>query len=386
MDNNNVSLINQLYLVRAFLSTLSQNNTELEELESLRKQCDESKFVPSVFDNGHRLADQLNEEESKLNKLHHDLEQLEEKDKELDLKISKQQESINNDFSYRGNLIFTLIFTAITFVGMFFLGKWWVNTDYSFWVGLLFFPVSIVLLFFDISLWSVSSKKHINEEKRKKDSNLKLLLEEKEEIPDKKATVKKEIANTNANILSIKQNIDLNAIKVKELETAEFEEFCKSKSARLKDYENKQLALVKKASFIDDCVGNITIIDKRDWKNLDLIIYQLETGRADSIKEALQQADLYIRHNEIKAVMQTATLAICSNIKESIGKLSFSIGASFESLRSDVEAMNQTNFAMSSKFDDLISAQDLSNALLKKANVSSERLVEDIDKIKNYFG
>ena len=123
-------------------------------------------------------------------------------------------------------------------------------------------------------------------------------------------------------------------------------------------------------------------IDERDWKYLDLIIYELETGRAESIKEALQQADLYVRHNEMKEIMQTATVAICSSIKESMGDISRSIRTQITGLRSDITELNQTQRDLSGKLDDMVDAQELSNALLKKANVSSEKLAEDVSRIR----
>lgn len=118
-----------------------------------------------------------------------------------------------------------------------------------------------------------------------------------------------------------------------------------------------------------------TVIDERDWGNLDIIIYELETGRADTIKEALQQTDLYIRHGEIVGLIKAATEAICSTIRNSIDDFSRSFKTEISLLRADISEMNDS-------VGSLLNEQELSNALLKKANVSSQELAKDVARIR----
>ena len=140
--------------------------------------------------------------------------------------------------------------------------------------------------------------------------------------------------------------------------------------------------LVEDNQDMHTCAENSIPLDERDWKNLDLIIYELETGRADTIKEALQQADLYVRHGEIIKVMENATTAICSSIRDNIGRLSSSINFALSEIRYDLADINQSNREMSAKLDTMIDSQELSNALLKKADVSSEKLAESVSRIR----
>ena len=137
-----------------------------------------------------------------------------------------------------------------------------------------------------------------------------------------------------------------------------------------------------------------TVLDERDWKHLDLIIYELETGRADTIKEALQQADLYIRHGELKQMITTATLGICSTIQSSIAELSSSISTSLASLnvnlselRYDMNEINRINSKINIQFNEklsnLISSQELTNSLIEKSNISSKKMIEDIARMKH---
>ena len=133
------------------------------------------------------------------------------------------------------------------------------------------------------------------------------------------------------------------------------------------------------------------VLDERDWKNLDLIIYELETGRADSIKEALQQADLMIRHNEMSQMMQTATEAICKSIQSGMTDIRRGMTNILRSINMQIEAQERSAREISNKFDDMLDAQKLSNALQEKANISSVQLADDISRIRElknweYYG
>ena len=132
-------------------------------------------------------------------------------------------------------------------------------------------------------------------------------------------------------------------------------------------------------------------IDERDWENLDIIIYELETGRADTMKEALQQADYYNRHNEMIEAIETAGRAISASISQNINDLKHSIGLQVKTLRADINELNESQRAIEGKLGDMLDAQELSNALLEKANESSKDLAENIEYIKGikyreYYG
>lgn len=119
-----------------------------------------------------------------------------------------------------------------------------------------------------------------------------------------------------------------------------------------------------------------TILDKRDWENLDLIIYYYETGRADSVKEALQLVDKEKRNDALIEAIGIATNEICRSI-HSLGKV---IIQGFSSLSAQLEAQRaQIAGAMS----DILTQQTLNNALLAKANVSSKQMVEQMKTLNN---
>ena len=62
-------------------------------------------------------------------------------------------------------------------------------------------------------------------------------------------------------------------------------------------------------------------LDVRDWNNIDLIIYYLETQRADTIKEALQLADREKQTERIEVAMSKATEEITRQIEAGVNYL-----------------------------------------------------------------
>ncbi len=146
------------------------------------------------------------------------------------------------------------------------------------------------------------------------------------------------------------------------------------------------------------------VIDKRDWQNLDLIIYYFETGRADSRKEALQLVDKEIQTKTIVQALGYATKEICENIRDGLNQVRSDMIQCFglmgrlisetavnmakfqHSLHQEqmgairaAEAYNEATYA---RMTELVSSVNLQNALQAKANESSERLASDVAYMK----
>lgn len=157
------------------------------------------------------------------------------------------------------------------------------------------------------------------------------------------------------------------------------------------------------------------LLDTRDWGILDLVIWQLETKRADTLKEALQLADRETQTDRIVRAMQSASEAISQSIsdgfntlltqiygslntltqglKNATTALSSQISASEEHIVSKIDegedifesldenhrkAMLETTEAL----DRLSSQASLQSALAEKSNTSSKELVEAVKKLK----
>ena len=114
------------------------------------------------------------------------------------------------------------------------------------------------------------------------------------------------------------------------------------------------------------------LLDVRDWKYLDLVIFAIETRRADNIKEALTFVDGEVRTKRITSMIEKAARQICETISIGMAALQNTMVSCCNSINAHITAVGGE---LSAKLDRAISATEMSNALLTKANVSSERLL-----------
>lgn len=391
--------LSKLYFLRAALSKISNNLGECDGIDEKIKSILERKFTPSIPSEIFESKDaHLNKHDNEIKELETNVQELNDKEAELKNKITtleKNYDKANRPYKFSDSLglVFLEIFLAAI---IFFLMRWWLNVDRSFWVGLISFPVSLASLVLAIGSIFASTPKERERDLERMKKEIQKEHEKLIQINDSKCALQEKISEIENDKTQIEQRIAKFQNSADEIIKKEYEKFCQSNKLEKKSLLQSKEAFTEEANVIYDFIKATSIIDERDWKNLDVIIYEIETGRADNMKEALQQADMYVRHDEIMDAMETATAAICSTIKESIAELSRSIGKSLSSLRlelkglrsdvsdlrSDIFEISKANSEMSERFDSLVNAQELSNALLKKANTSSEHLAEDIRRMR----
>lgn len=129
-------------------------------------------------------------------------------------------------------------------------------------------------------------------------------------------------------------------------------------------------------------------IDLRDWENLDLVIFYMETGRADTIKEALQQVDRQRQNNAIIDAIGLATKQISATISNGMLALGMTVmGCSMLLMNMVKEAKTTLSAAASLYAPDTTSAvpmldgaseDEIASAMESKADVSSRDLMSDI--------
>lgn len=164
---------------------------------------------------------------------------------------------------------------------------------------------------------------------------------------------------------------------------AKFQDAQKETKLVLVDIKSRQEIIKKESQGIEKVLikefGNL--LDIRDWENLDLVIYYYETGRADSVKEALQLVDNEKRNNMLIQAIGIATNEICRSI-QTLGEV---IVAGFNSLSAQLEAQRIQTLGALQQINDNISGvltqQTLNNALLAKANISSKEMVEQMKQL-----
>lgn len=138
-----------------------------------------------------------------------------------------------------------------------------------------------------------------------------------------------------------------------------------------------------------------TFLDSRDWENLDYIIYMLETGRADSMKEALQLVDRARQTEEIIEAVESSSRMICSTLVESTRRLGMLFSQCTERLSLRIDGLSQqmdfANQNLTAQFSDmgkyvssLTSEVALGNALQAKANETSLELAEEVHALKEH--
>ncbi len=135
--------------------------------------------------------------------------------------------------------------------------------------------------------------------------------------------------------------------------------------------ENATNVLDKRNQAIGAIVGNCNqfyrellaqfspLLDERDWPHLDLVIYQLETGRADSIKEALHQVDRELQTERIeKSVFNAATM------------------------QATLRTMSLP--AIRGKITVYANSQNVTAALVSKAGLNGQQLLKEVLAIRQY--
>lgn len=159
-----------------------------------------------------------------------------------------------------------------------------------------------------------------------------------------------------------------------------------------------------------------SFLDERDWKHVDLIIFYLETGRGDTLKECLQQVDRQVQVDAIISEIRKASNSICQTInrsinqlrvemvgcfnnlsnqlniqhKEIMGKLNdinkgiSSINKNINDLNSAIKDGNAIMNEISNNMNNIANANYLQNALLTKISVDSMLLEKDMNYIVNY--
>ena len=168
---------------------------------------------------------------------------------------------------------------------------------------------------------------------------------------------------------------------------AEYKEKEKETLQEISELESQLVIIRKETRIIEDTLLKEfkDMLDSRDWENLDLIIYYYETGRADSIKEALQLVDVERRNNELVYSIQRASEEMCSSIENNVKYLGKVLNIGFNSLsallnKQRIQTVNELK-KINKNVSEIWYGQMFSNALLEKATLSSRELVKQMREI-----
>ncbi len=126
------------------------------------------------------------------------------------------------------------------------------------------------------------------------------------------------------------------------------------------------------------------LLDERDWAHLDLVIFELETRRADTVKEALQLVDRELQTERIQLTIVQATEQICYEIRRGFARLEATIVRCCEAICAQLAVMNVQLAGISEQLSELTDSVNLGNALQAKANVTSSQLLSTVNHIRYY--
>lgn len=147
-----------------------------------------------------------------------------------------------------------------------------------------------------------------------------------------------------------------------------------------------------------------SVLDIRDWEHIDLIIFNFETGRADTLKEALQQVDRRVQTDEIIEAIESAGSSIAATINVTMRELRNDLNKSFNRLseqlaiqhaeqmtalgniNKNIERTNESIAKLQSAtenngktLENISSAANLNNALIAKIGYDSMSLMDDVN-------
>ncbi len=136
-----------------------------------------------------------------------------------------------------------------------------------------------------------------------------------------------------------------------------------------------------------------SFLDERDWGNVDLIIFNYETGRALDMRDALLQVDNERRNEQLVEAVSDASMSISASINRGFGALQSSMSKQFDMLDSRISSFSdqvsqiserssrQTN-ALEQKLGQIASISSAQQALLNKMNTSSTQMAEDMNTLR----
>ncbi|MGN0818757.1 MAG: hypothetical protein ACI4L9_07285 [Candidatus Coproplasma sp.] len=414
MEENKVKVLSELYSVRSVLSVVSKNEDEVqniidEEIEPQRQTTEKIEKQNNSL-RGYIERNCRNEliYKNKISACQKQIQEIEESINQntgLIAECNDKIEKVKKVF-WKDVIVKTLWWMLILFIPTVFVlgglgGVLIANLAYSSGNPALTITLSVIvciliwiLVSFLFQLKSLKENKDIIKDNKKK-------IEETEELNDK---LKIEIQDIEKQIEEYNSELGRSGVytqeglqKIKEIEREEkrIEEI----KANINQCVERINVIKGKSEKIIEKARNIyKLLDLRDWINVDLIIFYYETGRADTIKEALYQVDRERQNQSLVSALHIASESICKTVYYSIAALSESLNRSFEMLASEIKYQNEqtriefekniqkSNMLLERQSEETArlaqincSAQELNKALLEKISVSSDRLVEDME-------
>lgn len=126
-----------------------------------------------------------------------------------------------------------------------------------------------------------------------------------------------------------------------------------------------------------------TVLDIRDWQHIDLVIFYFETGRADTLKEALQQVDRRVQTDEIIEAIESAGSSIAATINVTMRELRSDLNKSFNRLSEQLKIQHAEQMTALGNINRSIERTNESIAKLQSATENNGKTLENISSAAN---
>lgn len=126
-----------------------------------------------------------------------------------------------------------------------------------------------------------------------------------------------------------------------------------------------------------------SVLDIRDWEHIDLIIFNFETGRADTLKEALQQVDRRVQTDEIIEAIESAGSSIAATINVTMRELRSDLNKSFNRLSEQLAIQHAEQMTALGNINRSIERTNESIAKLQSATENNGKTLENISSAAN---
>ncbi|MBQ7337464.1 MAG: hypothetical protein IJW40_03310 [Clostridia bacterium] len=136
------------------------------------------------------------------------------------------------------------------------------------------------------------------------------------------------------------------------------------------------------------------ILSEDDWENADLLIFYLQTGRADSLKEALILADRQRQTEQITNAIRYASEQISNQFRSSFDRLERVIDKCCLDLSNQINQNHVELMAASAAFVDsmndtkeviAMSAEELRQAVIDSSQKNSADLIQELRYNQHYW-
>ena len=349
METSEVStkdIINNLYVIRAGLSTISELSNEYKRRRNLLD--DWLSGINADYQQMKNASDEISQKESEIRGYEVENEDLKKKAKTLTL----LKEAASGEKFLTARMIFSFLLIVGSIIALLVGGLF----AFSILVPAIIWNVVCIIKFIDA------------------------FGAERYAVKDKIGGNERRIADKRKGIIELQNRIEESryslAFKVRQYNT-----MIQNKES-LNTFVTKANALY---AALEEAYADICHPD--NWKNIDRIVYYLSTGRADNLRDALNLMDQRLNAELIANEIRASSEMIAGELHKIRQEVISAVNNAAERINNGIcslgRALSESNAAVLASTERLVTAQELNNSLQRQANKTCEQLLRDYQVVDN---